>query len=248
MSDPVESPGCARRCRVRLLLAGRRNKSSAAGRALAIVQARAESDWCLLATFHGPADAPSQRRSLPWRATLHGCRSAALQMGVCASSQSPPGHSESPRVAVAVNESGRLPGTRRPAAPPTPGEILDRYEVLKERLGTGATSDVFKGRVKASGKPVAVKVLDKLTRDAHRQENLSEDIQGARTEAALMGEVSQVRGRDAGPEAGKAEAAWQAGSDKAFGRPPIWFQSHLKQSQGGGKGPPDPLALHGAAR
>ncbi len=164
----------------------------------------------MLATFHGPADGPSQRSSLRWRTTFLGCPRAALPMGVCASSQSPPGHSESPRVAVAVHESGRLPGARRPAAPPTPGEILDRYDILKERLGTGATSDVFKGKVKATGKPVAVKVLDKLTRDAHRQENLAEDIQGARTEAALMGEVSAPNRGRAGLACGDAGRQAQA--------------------------------------
>jgi len=63
------------------------------------------------------------------------------------------------------------------------------YTVSRDRLGAGATSDVFRGTRKSDHLPVAVKVLDKLTKDPQRLENLLEDIEGARTEADLMSEV-----------------------------------------------------------
>jgi hypothetical protein len=67
--------------------------------------------------------------------------------------------------------------------------VLAKYTISSEKLGRGATSDVYKGTRCADGKAVAVKVLDKHTSDYGRRENLAEDIVGARTEAELMKEV-----------------------------------------------------------
>lgn len=71
----------------------------------------------------------------------------------------------------------------------TPHMRLTLYEISKDTLGTGATSDVFRGTRKSDGRTVAVKVLNKLTADPHRLENLEEDIKGARMEAELMKSV-----------------------------------------------------------
>ena len=99
-------------------------------------------------------------------------------MGNCSGSGEAPARS-SPELAAGVHAPRK----------PTAEEILARYDVHAERLGSGATSDVFAGTVKADGTRVAVKVLDKLTTDPGRRENLPEDIEGARAEAELMREV-----------------------------------------------------------
>lgn len=90
---------------------------------------------------------------------------------------------------ISSNSVIRVAKAEAPARPLTPHERLALYTISKETLGTGATSDVFRGTRNADHRPVAVKVLNKLTTDAHRQENLEEDIKGARTEAELMESV-----------------------------------------------------------
>ncbi|KAA0148287.1 hypothetical protein FNF28_07469 [Cafeteria roenbergensis] len=63
-----------------------------------------------------------------------------------------------------------------------------RYDAsnLATRIGSGASCDVFLGTLLPSGEQVAVKLLDKLTTNPKRRAVLAEDIEGARTEAALL--------------------------------------------------------------
>ncbi len=79
---------------------------------------------------------------------------------------------------------------------PTPAMPDVRYDAsnLATRIGSGASCDVFLGTLLPSGEQVAVKLLDKLTTNPKRRAVLAEDIEGARTEAALL---KQVRRRQA---------------------------------------------------
>jgi hypothetical protein len=79
-------------------------------------------------------------------------------------------------------------------------------------LGSGTTSDVYSGFHGPSGTPVAVKILCKTASITGKlSKSHGEDIEGARTEAAIL---KQVRRQGFSNSAPLAECCWTDASDR----------------------------------